>query len=84
MILNNSRKLINEDKRLAMKHELSNINLIIKQKNIEFKQKEKDRLSRQILQNKKDIHNYMIQFPNELNNLKYQQQEEIYYQKIQL
>jgi hypothetical protein len=83
------QKLINEDKRLAMKNELSNINLMIKQKNIELKQKEKDKLfklrlhsSRQILQNKKDIHNNKMQFTNELNNLKYQQQEEINSQKI--
>jgi hypothetical protein len=77
------QKLINENKRLSMKRELSNINLIIKQKNIEFKQKEKDKLSRQIIQNKKDIHNNKMQFTNELNNLKYQDQEEINYQKIQ-
>jgi hypothetical protein len=49
------QKLINEDKRLSLKKELSNINLIIKEKNIEFSQKEKDKLSRQILQSKKDI-----------------------------
>jgi hypothetical protein len=55
-----------------MKKELSNINLIIKQKNIDFKHKEKDKLSRLILQNKKDIHNNKIQFTNELSNLKYQ------------
>jgi hypothetical protein len=64
-----------------MKKELSNINLIIKQKNMEFKQKEKDKLSRQILQNKKSIHQDKIKFNDELNNLKYQQQEEINYQK---